>query len=246
MAIDWSFAWECAVSAIRALPVTLLATFFPAVVGLIPGALIAAVRIRRTPVLNGLASLYNSFFRSVPLVVLLFLAYYGLPKLGNLLLAGGARRWSPYGQDSLAVALTALTMYAAAFLSEIMRGALRSVEPRQYEAARALGMTTPQTYFRVVIPQAAVTALPNYGNFCLGLLKGTSVVFTISVVDVMSAAKLKAEYGYRYVEAYIVAATFYILTGLILSRLFKALERRLVQPLQPGNEQKRNNGGQGL
>ena len=238
LTIDWSFVAECAVSVIRALPVTLLATFFPAVAGLIPGALIAAVRIRRTPLLNGIATVYNSFFRSVPLVVLLFLAYFGLPKLGNLLLAGGERRWSPYGQDSLAVALTALTMYAAAFLSEILRGALRSVEPRQYEAARALGMTLPQTYRRIVIPQAAVTALPNYGNFCLGLLKGTSVVFTISVVDVMSAARLKAEYGYRYVEAYIVAAAFYILIGLILSRLFKALERRLLQPLLPENKRK--------
>lgn len=235
MDIDWSFLAECAVSVVRSLPVTLLATFFPAVIGLIPGALIAEVRIRRTPVLNGIATVYNSFFRSVPLVVLLFLTYFGLPKLGNLLLAGGERRWSPYGQDSLAVALTALTLYAAAFLSEILRGALRSVEPRQYEAARALGMTLPQIYCRVVIPQAAITALPNYGNFCLGLLKGTSVVFTISVVDMMSAAKLKAEYGYRYVEAYIVAAAFYILIGLILSRLFKTVERRLLQPLLPGN-----------
>ena len=77
--IDWNFVAECAVSVIRALPVTLLATFFPAVAGLIPGALIAAVRIRRTPLLNGIATVYNSFFRSVPLVVLLFLAYFGLP-----------------------------------------------------------------------------------------------------------------------------------------------------------------------
>lgn len=212
---------------IRALPTTLLATFFPVLVGLIPAALIAAVRIRKTPVLDSIAALYNSFFRCVPLVVLLFLAYYGLPKLGNLLLADGQRRWSPYRLDSLAVALTALTMYSAAFLSEIIRGALRSVEPRQIEAARALGMTTLQTYSRVVLPQAAVAALPNYGNFCLGLLKGTSVVFTISVVDMMAAAKLEAEYGYRYVEAYLVVSAFYIVIGLALSRLFKALERRL-------------------
>ena len=128
-----------------------------------------------------------------------------------------------------ATAIVTLTLYAAAFLCEIVRGAFNSVDMRQMEAAHALGMTKPQAYFRIIIPQAIIVALPNYFNFFLALLKGSSVVFTISVVDIMAAAKLQAEYGYRYIEAYTLVGFFYIVLSLGFSWLFKKIEKNAKQ-----------------
>ena len=122
-------------------------------------------------------------------------------------------------------AVVTLTLYSSAFLCEIVRGALNSVDMRQMEAAHALGMTKRQAYFRIIIPQAIIVALPNYFNFFLALLKGTSVVFTISVVDIMAAAKLQAEYGYRYIEAYTLVGFFYIILSIGFSQIFTRIEK---------------------
>ena len=122
-------------------------------------------------------------------------------------------------------AVGTLTLYSSAFLCEIVRGALNSVDMRQMEAAHALGMTKRQAYFRIISPQAIIVALPNYFNFFLALLKGTSVVFTISVVDIMAAAKLQAEYGYRYIEAYTLVGFFYIILSIGFSQIFTRIEK---------------------
>ncbi len=210
---------------IEAIPMTLFLTFFPVTAGLILGFLIALLKIKELPVISQLITVYNSFFRSIPLVVLLFLVYYGLPKVINAALYDGYRTVSVKNINSTLVAVITLTLYASSFLCEIVRGALSSVDMKQREAATALGMTPLQTYTRIIIPQAVVVALPNYFNFVLALLKGTAVVFTISVVDIMSAAKLQAEYGYRYVEAYVLVGVFYIVFSIVFSRLFLLVEK---------------------
>ncbi|WP_024865019.1 amino acid ABC transporter permease [Butyrivibrio sp. FCS014] len=224
-----NFSWEFVLDTIKyvamAIPMTMLLTFIPVTVGLMLGFLLAVTRIRKIPVLTQIITVYNSFFRSIPLVVLFFLVYYGLPKAINYMFHDGMRVVSIKHLNNNAVAIVTLILYAAAFLGEIVRGALSSVDMKQKEAATALGMTGWQTYIRIIIPQAIIVALPNYFNFVLALLKGTSVVFTISVVDMMSAAKLRAEYGYRYVEAYVLVGFFYIVFSILFSRIFLAIER---------------------
>ena len=121
--------------------------------------------------------------------------------------------------------MAALTLYSGAYLCEIIRGAFDAVDLRQLEAAHAIGMTRLTGYWRIVIPQAVVVALPNYFNFVLSTLKNTSIVFTISVMDMMAVAKLAAEDGYRFIEAYIMVGVIYILFSIIFSQLFAALER---------------------
>lgn len=225
MNFSWEFVKDTIQYVAAAIPMTMLLTFFPVIVGLVLGFFLAIAKIKRIPVLSQVINVYNSFFRSVPLVVLLFLVYYGLPKLINYLLYDGIRTVSIKNINNNLVAIITLTLYASAFLCEIVRGALSSVDMKQREAATALGMTTVQTYLRIIIPQAIIVALPNYFNFILALLKGTAVVFTISVVDMMSAAKLQAEYGYRYVEAYVLVGFFYIVFSIVFSRLFSAVEK---------------------
>ena len=234
MNFSWEFVSQTIGYVLKAVPMTLLLTFLPVIAGLILGFFLALARIKKIPVLTGFITIYNSFFRSIPLVVLFFLAYYGIPKLINFTLNGGMRVVSVKDLNNNAVAIVTLILYSSSFLGEIVRGALSSVDMKQKEAATALGMTEFQTYVRIIIPQAITVALPNCFNFVLALLKGTSVVFTISVVDMMSAAKLQAEYGYRYVEAYVIVGTIYIIFSLIFSQLFLFLERsakrRMGQP----------------
>lgn len=226
MSFSWEFIRDTAGYVLRAVPMTLLLTFLPVLAGLVLGFFLALVKIRKIPVLSGVVTAYNSFFRSIPLVVLFFLTYYGIPKFINFAFHDGMRVVSINNLNNNIVAIVTLILYSSSFLCEIVRGALSSVDMKQKEAARALGMTGFQAYVRIIIPQALTVALPNYFNFVLALLKGTSVVFTISVVDMMSAAKLQAEYGYRYVEAYVLVGVLYIIFSLIFSQLFLFLERR--------------------
>lgn len=212
-------------SVMAAVPTTVLLTLIPVTAGLFLGVLLALIRIRKIPVLSRIISVYLSFFRSVPLLILLFLTYYGGPKLVNFIFHDGMRVCSSAKMSSIATALTVLTLYSSAFLCEIIRGALSSVDMRQMEAAHAIGMTKIQSYLRIIIPQTVIVALPNYFNFVLALLKGSAVVFTIAVMDVMNAAKTLAENGYRFIEAYTMVGTLYILFSLILSTVFRRIEQ---------------------
>ena len=235
MNFSWAFIFDTTGYVVKALPLTLFLTIFPVTAGLVLGFLLALLKMYRVPVANRLVSIYVSFFRSIPLLVLLFLAFYGIDNFYsgffgtkyyfNFTFYGGERVWGSIDMNKNVTAVVTLTLYSSAFLCEIVRGALNSVDMRQMEAAHALGMTKRQAYFRIIIPQAIIVALPNYFNFFLALLKGTSVVFTISVVDIMAAAKLQAEYGYRYIEAYTLVGFFYIILSIGFSQIFTRIEK---------------------
>jgi ABC-type amino acid transport system permease subunit len=161
----------------------------------------------------------------VPLIILLFCSYYGIPKLINFAVYGGERVVGVTSFSPLLIALIVLTMYASAFITELIRGALSSVDMRQMEAAHSIGMSKKDSYLRIIIPQAIIVALPNYFNFVLTTLKNTSVVFTISVMDMMATAKLAAEDGYRFIEAYVLVGVLYVIVGFTADKLFRGVER---------------------
>ena len=127
----------------------------------------------------------------------------------------------------MAVAVIGLTLHTGAYLSEIFRAALASVPEGQFEAARAMGMTSWQMYRRVIFPQAVVFALPLFANQFLSTMKSTSIVFVITVIEVFGAAKLFCEDNSQYFEAYIVAACLYWGMGVLFEFLFTKLEDRL-------------------
>lgn len=226
MNFSFEFIANTFIYVLKALPLTLLLTIIPMALGILIGFVFALVRIAKIPILNQFVQIYVSFFRSIPLLVLLFIAYYGTPKLINFAVYGGERVLGSINMSSNVVAFATITLYSAAFLCEIIRGAFSSVDFRQMEAAHSLGMTKLQGYFRIIIPQALIVAYPNFSNFFLALLKGTSVVFTISVIDIMSAAKLQAEEGYRFIEAYVLVGAFYIVLSLIFSQIFRTVEKK--------------------
>lgn len=224
MSLDWGFIKETFSEVLAAIPVTLLITAVPVLLGAFFGFFVALLHIRKIPVVNQILEILISFFRSVPLIILLFCAYYGAPKLINFTVYGGQRVIGTTQISSLATALIVYTIFSTAYISELIRGALSSVDLKQMEAAHSIGMTKFSAYTRIIIPQAIMVAMPNYFNFVLATLKNSSLVFAISVMDIMATAKVAAEKGYRFIEAYVMVGTIYVVLGVVLSSLFKKIE----------------------
>lgn len=217
---------------LSAIPMTLMLTLVPLALGLVIGVSLCIIRIKKVPVASGIVSVFYSFFRSCPLIVLIFLSYYGIPKFINIVFYGGVRKITMVNISSVEASLFTMTLYASAFLGEIMRGALLSVDTGQTDAAYSLGLGKAVTFRYIVFPQALRIAVPNICSFCIGLLKGSSVVFGIGVVDMMAAAKIRAEAGYRYIEAYMLVGILYVILAFIIDGLFKQLSKYLARGYQ--------------
>ncbi len=208
----------------RVLGVGLVNTLIVAVVGLgigiVLGTLLATAAVmpkyKRLPrVLGRIAKVYVGFFRGTPIVVQLLLAYYVLlPLLGVHL-------------PSLATCVLVFGFNSAAYVSEIMRSGIQSVDPGQMEAGRALGLSYPVTMLKIVVPQAVKNILPTLGNEFIALVKDTSVVSFVAAVDVYKTFTEIGNVRYEYLMPYLAMALLYILLVGLISIGVKLLERRL-------------------
>ena len=154
--------WPMVAAGIRwSIPMMLLSFFL----GLIVALLVALGRMSKFKVLSSICAIYVWIIRGTPLLVQLFIIFYGLPSVGIV--------WSPFTS-----AIVGLTISQGAYNSEVIRGALMGISKGQHEAPKALGMTKIQTLLHVIIPQAALTAVPALGNSFISLLKDTSVSYT--------------------------------------------------------------------
>ena len=199
------------------LPITLLITIASCVAGLIVGFFIALARYFEVRVLKTVAKVYISFIRGTPTMVQLVLVYYGIPILLRVMNEA-------CGIHPVVFAIITLGLNAAAYMSEIIRSALMSVDEGQVEACYSLNMTKWQTLISVVIPQAFVVALPSLGNNFISLLKETSLVFNIAVVDIMAQARIVGARSYRYFEVYIAVSLIYWVCCMLLERLLAKIE----------------------
>lgn len=213
--MDWVFTGSLMKSMLRALPVTLSLTVISFVLSLTLAILIAIVDYFKVPVLNRVCSLYVSFFRGTPLIPQLFLLYFGIPTFISAL-----RDISAY-----TVCVVGLTLNSAAYMKEVVRGSLLSVPEGQKEAALAHGMSSRQAMLRIVLPQAARVAVPSLFNNLVDIVKGTSMAFTIGVVEITAAANLRAAVTFNYFEAYIVLMLLYWVIILILEKFEAMLEK---------------------
>ncbi|GGO27632.1 amino acid ABC transporter permease [Deinococcus humi] len=183
------------------------------VLGLPLGLIVTLLRLYAPGPVRGLASLYVSFIRGTPLLVQIFVIYYGLPSLGITLspVVGG---------------VLALTLNAAAYLSETMRAAILSIPRGQREAAYSLGLSRAQTMRLVILPQAARVALPSLGNSLIGLVKDTSLVSVITVVELLRSAQLVIARTFEPFGPYLAAALIYWAISSALEVVQRRLERR--------------------
>lgn len=217
---------------LKGVPNTLIITIVAIIFGLIIGTLFAIIRLKNVPVLSQLIIIYNSFFRSTPLIVQLFIVYYGLPSLILLLNDQFNLSINPDMFSPLIISLIVFSLHAVAYLSESIKGGLQSVENSQIEAAQTVGLSKFNIYRRIVLPQAFGYALPNIENQFIMLLKGTSLAFAVQVTEIMAVSHVIENEGYRFIPVYSVAAAFYWLLAIIFEVIFSKLENKTTRHLQ--------------
>lgn len=218
---------------IEKLPITLLMTLVAAIIGIVLGFLIAVVKIKEVPVLTQVLNVFVSFMRGTPQLVQLFLAFYGFPLVVQWLNLRLDTNVDVNGIPALLYVFVALGLNEAAYNSETFRAAILSVDEKEIEAAKSIGLTDRQTMRRIILPSALVVAVPNLGNSLISLLKGTSLAFTVTVIDIMGQARIIAGANLRFFEAYIAVALIYWVMCILIEQGVRALERKLSISTQP-------------
>lgn len=209
------------------IPVSLSIACIAFVFGIVLGFVAALVKIYKVPVAMQIVQVYVSFMRGTPLLVQIFLSYYGIPLVLRYLSSIYGWKIDISSIHAITFMYVSFSLNVGAYLSETIRAAILSVSKGQIEAAESLGMTTAQALRRIIIPQAAVVAIPNLGNSFIALLKDTSLAFAASVPEIIGQAKIAAARSSKFFEAYIVAAILYWLICIIFERLIILGERRL-------------------
>lgn len=223
---DLSFMLSSFPRILEALPVTLELTAVSAIFGLLLGFGLAMVKINKPRVLTPICTFFVSFMRGTPQLVQLFLAYYGLPLVIKAINASLGTELNVNGVPAIVYAFVAFSLNESAYFSENIRAAILSVDRKEIEAAKSVGMTGAQTMLRIVLPEAIVVAIPNLGNSIISLLKGTSLAYTVTIMDVMGAAKAVAGRNLRYFEVYITVSLIYWACSLILEQLVRVIEKK--------------------
>jgi L-cystine transport system permease protein len=206
---------------LSALPLTLAIMFVALIAGFCLALITTTFRVRRVPVISHVADVYVSYARSVPVVLQLFVAFYGLPLLVGLF---GVRDFL----SATIAAMVGLSLYHGGYLSEVMRPAYLAVERGQHDAADSLGYTFRQKIIRIVGPQAVHIALPGYGNSIIYLIHNVALVMYIGAADVMATAHLimQRDYNQYQFETYLVLAIIYSLMCLIAWLIVRSFELR--------------------
>ncbi len=199
---------------------TLIIAVSGLIIGIVIGTIIAAVRVvpKNNPVIkvfDKICQLYVSLFRGTPIVVQLLVFYYVLMPLMNIHI------------NSVGVAVAVFGMNSGAYISEMMRAGILSVDPGQMEGGRSVGLSFGTTMMKIIIPQAVKNILPTLGNEFISLIKETSVVSFVGATDLYVAFNRIGSNSYEFMVPYLVMAVIYIVMVLIISILIKIMERSL-------------------
>lgn len=208
------------VKVLEGLQNTLLIAVLGLIIGILLGTLIATARVlpkyKLLPrILNGICSFYVALFRGTPVVVQLLVFYYVLLPVWGIQMTG------------VNVAILVFGLNSAAYISEIMRSGILSVDAGQMEAGRAVGLSYGTTMLKIVIPQAVKNILPTLGNEFIALIKETSVVSFVGATDLYVAFNIIGTNSYEFMVPYLVMALIYIVLVLVISLLIKLMERSL-------------------
>lgn len=202
---------------LRYLPLTLGMAAAGMVLALVLAAGLAVIRVLRIPGLNAATMLFISFFHGTPLLVQLFLFYYGLPQVMAFLTT----------INGITATIMGLTLHFSAYMAESIRAAIVGVDRSQTEAALSIGMTNGQLMRRIVLPQATRVAVPTLMNYFIDMIKATSLAFTLGVTELMGATQKEASSSFLYFEAFIVVAVIYWAIVELLAWCQRRLEYRL-------------------
>ncbi len=193
---------------------TIQLTVITLILGTFLAIIITFLKISKMKILNFIATLYTWVFRGTPLLLQLYFFYYALPKMGLTL-------------QPFTAAILSLTLNCAAYMSEIIRGGIIAIDKGQFEASKALGFTYIQTMVKIVLPQTVRIIIPPVGNEFIAILKDTSLVSIISMVELMRKSTLIASSTFKPTEMYFSAGCLYLLLTTVFTTGFSLLEKKL-------------------
>ncbi|MGX5221181.1 ABC transporter permease [Pseudomonas segetis] len=193
------------------------------IAGLILAIPMGIARSSKNLLVRGLPYGYIFFFRGTPLLVQLFLVYYGLAQFDAV---RNGPFW-PILRDPFWCAVITMTLHTTAYIAEILRGAIQSVPQGEIEAARALGMSRSQAMLRIILPRAARIGLPAYSNEVILMLKASALASTVTLLELTGMARTIIARTYLPVEIFFAAGMFYLVIAYVLVQAFRLLERWL-------------------
>ena len=227
MQLDYAYLVKTFPLCVKAIPVTLEITIVSLLLAVIPALLIALCRIHHIIILEQMGRIFVSFIRGTPIVLQILIVYSIVPSLLNSFVKKAGLSINVFEINPIVYAFVVFGINSTATLSEAFRSAISSVSRGQIEAALAVGETPFQAFYRIVLPQAAVSALPNLCSITVILIKNTSLAFMMTVREITAVAKIEAAYGYNYVESYIDIFIIYIAVCLAVEFLFRKFEKKL-------------------
>lgn len=209
------------------LPITLAIAGVSILFAWVIGFLVAVIKINKVPILYQIAMFYVSFTRGTPVLVQLYLSYYGIPIILQYINYYTGANLNIFGLPNVVFVLVAFALNEGAYASENIRAAILSVDKGQKEACLSIGMTSIQAYTHIIIPEALIVALPSLGNEVISMIKSTSLAFVCAVIEMTAQGKLLASRNVRYFEMYIALSLIYWAITFILARIFRYFEKKL-------------------
>ncbi len=229
MIFDYNVVWENLPLYFGGLLITLKLLALSLFFGLLAALPLGLMRVSKVAWVNLLAWGYTYVIRGTPMLVQLFLIYYGLAQFE---VVRESIFW-PWLSSATFCACLAFAINTSAYTAEIIAGSLKSTPPGEIEAARAMGMSKAKMYRRILLPSALRRALPQYSNEVIMMLQTTSLASIVTLIDITGAARTVNAQFYLPFEAYITAGVFYLCLTFILVKLFKLAERRWLSYLAP-------------
>ena len=227
--MDLDYITKTFLETLKGVPTTLIIMIVAMVLSFLPALFLALGQIYKVKGVRTFSLVYLAFIRATPPILLILFFYSLFPSLLNQFLKSIGSDVDIFKLNPIYYAFIIYSLMTTGSLSEILRSAILTVDKGQLEAAQAIGLTTIQAYVRIVFPQALRSALPNLANLVINIVKGTSLVFVMTIKDITAIARVEASYGYQYFESYFVIFLQYILICGLIQWGFSIIEKRYIR-----------------
>lgn len=227
--MDLDYIAKTFLETLKGVPTTLIIMIVAMVLSFGPALFLALGQIYKVKGVRTFSLVYLAFIRATPPILLILFFYSLFPSLLNQFLKSIGSNVDIFKLNPIYYAFIIYSLMTTGSLSEILRSAILTVDKGQLEAAQAIGLSNSQAYVRIIFPQALRSALPNLANLVINIVKGTSLVFVMTIKDITAIARVEASYGYQYFESYFVIFLQYILICGLIQWGFSLLEKRYIR-----------------
>lgn len=227
--MDLDYIAKTFLETLKGVPTTLIIMIVAMVLSFGPALFLALGQIYKVKGVRTFSLVYLAFIRATPPILLILFFYSLFPSLLNQFLKSIGSNVDIFKLNPIYYAFIIYSLMTTGSLSEILRSAILTVDKGQLEAAQAIGLSNSQAYVRILFPQALRSVLPNLANLVINIVKGTSLVFVMTIKDITAIARVEASYGYQYFESYFVIFLQYILICGLIQWGFSLLEKRYIR-----------------